>query len=256
MVTSINPKVLIAMPAFNEAGRIEGFIQDLNLEIKGVDLSFIVVDDASNDSTCQSLKALSASGINLTVHQNLVNQGHGPSTLTALTLAAQEDPDCILMVDGDGHFECQQMHKILIFFLENSFDVVEGFRSNRNDPLFRKIVSSITRWLVAIKSGKRPRDANTPLRLYTTAAAKLMLAHIPGNSLIPNLHISQLTRTLPVRYKEFEVRPVIRLTGIAKVNPPNRLIGTSWGPDIGFLPNSKFIKFCIKSTSEWFKAKN
>jgi glycosyltransferase involved in cell wall biosynthesis len=236
------------MPAFNEAGRIESFIRDLNLEIKGVDLSFIVVDDASSDSTLQSLEALTASGINLAVHQNLANQGHGPSTLTALTLAVKENPDCILMVDGDGHFECQQVYKILSFFLENNFGVVEGFRSHRNDPLFRKVVSLLTRWLVAFKSGKRPRDANTPLRLYTSDAAKLMLTHVPRNSLIPNLHISQLTRTLPLQFNEFEVKPIIRFAQIENVKLSNGLIGTSWGPSIRFLPNLKFIKLTVSKS--------
>ena len=71
------------MPAYNEAGRIENFIQELTKKIKGVDLSFIVVDDASSDSTYKSLIDLSTTGINLTVLQNLVNEGHGPSTIKA-----------------------------------------------------------------------------------------------------------------------------------------------------------------------------
>ena len=236
------------MPAYNEAGRIENFIQELNQEIKGVELSFIVVDDASSDSTYESLVVLSSTDINLTEEKNLVNQGHGPSTIKALTLAANQEPDCILMIDGDGHFDCIEVSNILNFFLVNTYEIVEGVRIYRTDPLFRRIVSSITRWLVARKSGVRPSDANTPLRLYKTETAKLLLTYIPRKSLIPNLHISSLTRTLPLKFKEFQVKPYIRPSTVAIANPPMQQIGTSWGPSINVLPNSKFIKFCIKST--------
>lgn len=241
------------MPAYNEAGRIENFIQELNQEIKGVELSFIVVDDASSDSTYESLIVLSSKDINLTVEQNLVNQGHGPSTIKALTLAVNQKPDCILMIDGDGHFDCIEVSNILTFFLENTYEIVEGVRIHRADPAFRRIVSSIARWLVARKSGVRPGDANTPLRLYKTETAKLLLTYIPRNSLIPNLHISSLTRTLPLKFKEFQIKPYIRTATVELTNPPMQQIGTSWGPSISVLPNSKFIKFCIKSTLEWLK---
>lgn len=241
------------MPAYNEAGRIENFIQELNQEIKGFELSFIVVDDASSDSTYESLEVLASTGIDLTVEKNLVNQGHGPSTIKALTLAANQKPDCILMIDGDGHFDCIEVSNILNFFLMNSYEIVEGVRIHRTDPLFRRIVSSITRWLVARKSGVRPSDANTPLRLYKTETAKLLLTYIPKKSLIPNLHISSLTRSLPLKYKEFQIKPYIRLARVELANPSMQQIETSWGPSINFLPNSKFIKFCIKSTFEWLK---
>ena len=253
MVASLTPKVLIAMPAYNEAGRIENFIQELSQEIKGVELSFIVVDDASSDSTYESLVVLSTQDINIAVEQNLVNQGHGPSTIKALTLAVNQKPDCILMIDGDGHFDCTEVSNILTFFLENSYDIVEGVRIHRNDPFFRRIVSSITRWLVARESGVQPGDANTPLRLYKTETAKLLLTHIPRNSLIPNLHISSLTRTLPLKFREFQVKPYIRPSTVAIANPTMQQIGTSWGPSINVLPNSKFIKFCVKSTFEWLE---
>jgi hypothetical protein len=157
------------------------------------------------------------------------------------------------MIDGDGHFDCIEVNNILNYFLMNTYEIVEGVRIHRTDPLFRRIVSSITRWLVARKSGVRPSDANTPLRLYKTETAKLLLTYIPRKSLIPNLHISSLTRSLPLKYKEFQIKPYIRLARVELTNSPMQQIGTSWGPGINFLPNSKFIKFCIRSTFEWLK---
>ncbi len=242
------------MTAYNEAGRIDNFIQELNMELKGVELSFFVVDDASNDSTFESLKALSSTGINLSVHQNLVNLGHGPSTITALDFAVNECPDCILMIDGDGHFDCLDVRNILTYFLENDYCIVEGVRMYRADPFFRKIVSSITRLLVASKSGKWPADANTPLRLYTTTAAKLLLTHIPKNSLIPNLHVSSLTRTLPITFQEFKIKPFTRSTTVEQSDLSKHQIGSTWGQNNNILPNKKFIKFCVNASFEWIKA--
>lgn len=251
LAASLNSKVIIGMPAYNEVGRIENFIRELIQEVIDVELSFIVVEDASTDSTYESLEALSSTGINLTVHRNSANQGHGPSTIKALELAVERESDCILMIDGDGHFNGHEVHNILTFFLANHFDVVEGVRVHRGDPVFRKIVSSITRHLIAHRSGHRPGDANTPLRLYKIDTAKLMLARIPKYSLIPNLHISSLTRTMPIRFTEFQIKPFVRITSMSQSIPPKREFRTSWKPNLGILPNFKFIKFCFKAASEW-----
>ena len=254
LAASLNPRVLIAMTAYNEADRISNFILELNVELKGIELSFFVVDDASSDSTFDSLITLSSTGINLSVQQNLVNLGHGPSTIIALAFAVNQHPDCILLIDGDGHFDCLDVRKILTYFLENNYDIVEGVRMHRADPLFRKIVSNITKLLVASKSGTWPADANTPLRLYTSAAAKLMLAYIPKNSLIPNLHVSSLTRTLPISFQEFQIKPFTRSTNLEQSDVSKHQSGSTWGQNNNILPNQKFIKFCVNASFEWLKA--
>lgn len=242
------------MPAYNEAGRIESFIRELNEVITDVQLTFIVVDDASTDSTYQSLLTLANTDINLEVHQNFSNRGHGPSTLRALSLAAEKRPDCILMIDGDGHFDAHEVNKVLTYFLANNFEVVEGVRVHRQDPLFRKIVSLATRFLIARRSRTWPIDANTPLRIYNLETARAILNLIPLNSLVPNLHISTLTRTKPFNFAEIRIKPFVRSSITPESTPQKSQTGTSWGKSIKNLPSYKFMKFCVRASVELKKA--
>lgn len=254
LVSALNPKIIVGMPAYNEAGRIENFIRELNEVITEVQLTFLVVDDASTDSTYQSLLSLSNTDINLEVHQNLSNRGHGPSTLRALSLAAKNGPDCILMIDGDGHFDAHEVNRVLTYFLANSFEVVEGVRVHRQDPLFRKIVSLATRFLVARRSRKWPIDANTPLRIYNLETARAILDLIPHNSLVPNLHISTVTRTKPFKFAELQINPFVRISSNPESTPQKSQTGTTWRQSIKNLPSYKFMKFCMLASTEWVKA--
>lgn len=235
--------VCIVMPAYNEAEGIEQFLTELSESFTDWNCQFVVVDDCSKDRTSDVVAALRELGFPVTLLKNSVNSGHGPSTLTALRAGLATGTDIVISTDGDGQFIGDQVKKIAETLVANNLDVVEGVRTSRTDPSYRKITTLATRCLVWTKVRQLPIDANTPLRVYSSPSLARILPLLPARSMTPNLLISALTRQGDFLFAEIAVTAIPR-RGVSEV-------GTSWGRG-SILPSRRFIRFCAGATKEWF----
>ena len=235
--------VVIAMPAFNEEKAIPAFLAEINGAFGGVSFRFVVVNDCSTDNTEQALHALKST-YPLDVHTNAQNAGHGPSTLTALRLAIELNPQHVVTTDGDGHITGATLRHLY----DQSIDqkdpaVIEGARIQRDDPWFRKTVSAATRKLVKHHSGSTPQDANTPFRVYPTNLLQELLGNIPTDHMTPNLMMAALVRRQGICFQEVPVTPNKR-EGSAEN-------GSTWKQRFRLLPSRRFLQFCVKATVQW-----
>jgi dolichol-phosphate mannosyltransferase len=239
-------EVVIAMPVFNEAEGIVDFLKEIESSFSSVNLAFVVVDDSSTDATLSRLERLELDGrIQLHIHRNSNNMGHGPSTLRAIDSAISVKPSYVMTVDGDGQFHGNEMRKLFDFQKDHNFEIVEGLRTNRNEPMFRRITSICTRLLVFFRSHVLPQDANTPLRIYKIDQLVGIRKELDSGLLTPNLHISALIRSkeYECRYGVFNVQSLPR-RGLIKT-------GTMWRSRQQILPSKRFIKFTIAATWQW-----
>lgn len=232
----------IVMPAYNEAEGIEEFIGEIHEAFQGHSIKFIVVDDKSTDGTISSLERL-AKRFPLEIISNDKNLGHGPSTLRALRAGLMSDFPLVLSVDGDGQFRGEDLVRVAIEVAYGDLHVVEGVRTSRKDPLFRKITSLVTRVLVFSRCKTLPGDANTPLRCYQRSSLESLLETIPKYSVIPNLWLSAAARNQKLKIKEISVESLSRRGSDST--------GTMWGKGVKFFPTTRFIKFCLTATGEW-----
>jgi dolichol-phosphate mannosyltransferase len=241
---SENPTVVVAMPAFNEGLSIEGFLSDIFEAFSDVDTHVVVVDDCSSDRTAEVVLALAANGAPITLCQNLENLGHGPSTVRALRRAALLGPEFVIAADGDGNIQGRTLRALLAAAQNEATEIViEGTRAGRNDPWFRKLVTTATRVLVLIHSGSPPRDANTPFRVYPSRVLSRLLRDIPENHLTPNLLIASILRKEGFPLLEMKV-PVHKRAGTAEH-------GSTWKQRTKFLPSARFLKFCWTAAGQW-----
>jgi glycosyltransferase involved in cell wall biosynthesis len=241
-------RIAVVMPAWNEADGIEEFIRELHDQLKDWSPEFIVVDDCSTDGTKDVLRVLRETGFNVTCRTNPQNMGHGPSTLTALRMGLDTDADLIVALDGDGQFlgsDVASLVNIAASAMPHQ-PVIEGVRTDRDEPVYRRLISAATKLLVGLRSRSMPLDANTPFRVYTRDALSSLIDHIPTNSLIPNLHMSAL-----VRERNLEIR-MVPVT--SRVRRGVSVTGSTWGKIGKLLPNRRLVKFCLRATSEWFNA--
>lgn len=238
-------RVVVVMPAYNEAEGIAEFLQELNGSLRPWNPGFVVVDDASHDGTGASAGAAADSTpmLDVIVRSNPVNRGHGPSTLTALRLGLDSGADVVVAIDGDGQFIGSDVAAVLETLLGGEFEVAEGVRTARGDALYRKGTSLATRLLVWARSGSWPRDANTPLRAYRPAALETLLKQVPQEAMTPNLIISALCR-----------RNRMRIAQVPVVSRPRRgstAHGSTWGSRRVSLPSRRFMAFCVKAGRQW-----
>lgn len=237
------PAVVITMPAFNEESVLPSFLADICEAFAGLDFQVIVVNDCSTDNTEETLHAL-ATSYPLNVHTNPQNLGHGPSTLTALRLATELNPHHVVATDGDGHITGDTLRHLYDQALDQtSPTVIEGARTRRDDPWFRKTVSAATRKLVQHHSGSAPHDANTPFRVYPTNLLQEIIVNIPADHMTPNLMVATVVRRDGIPFREVPITPHKR--------EGNSETGSTWKQRFRFLPSRRFLQFCVKATTQW-----
>lgn len=235
-------KIAIVMPAYNEAEGIYEFISEICESFEFHSLEIFVVNDLSTDATVEEIERLKNQA-KITILTNSENSGHGRSTLTALRAGLGSGAEFVLSVDGDGQFLGGDLLNVALRLETGQFDIVEGARTNRSDPLFRKLTSFVTRGLVFLRCGVWPIDANTPLRCYEKGALGKLLDTIPAESQIPNLWISFQSRKGRYKISEMRVSSLERRGATST--------GTMWGKGLKFIPSKRFIDFCRQATVEW-----
>ena len=235
--------VCVAMPAYDESEGIVSFLEEIADSLRPYDVTFVVVDDCSRDTTVEEVDGLALQGFPVTLNTNLINMGHGPSTIKALELGRDSGAEIIVAIDGDGQFVGSDVRDLVDIVARGGVDVVEGVRTSRPDPGYRKISTAATRCLVWSRVGVFPRDANTPLRVYRRNALEFLLPKLPVHPMTPNLFMSALARSRSLNVAEVAVTSVPR-RGV-------EAIGTTWGRG-SLLPSRRFMSFCAAATREWF----
>jgi glycosyltransferase involved in cell wall biosynthesis len=233
--------VILTMPVFNEADGIVEFLTELDRELPG-SVRIQLVDDASTDSTTAHVRSLGLASDRLALYVNESNMGHGPTTMRGLRLALETSPSLVIAVDGDGQFEAGEIAR-LIAEAAGEVDVIEGVRVGRDDPWFRRVTSRATGLLVALRCGRIPADANTPLRVYRPAALEGLIAGIPEDFSVPNLVISARARRRGLRVEEVPVSARVR-RGVNET-------GSSWGSRRRSIPSTRFVRFCGRAIRQW-----
>jgi glycosyltransferase involved in cell wall biosynthesis len=233
------------MPVYNEARSIANFLKELfHVFNEKFDLYFVIVNDSSTDDTLEVLESISKQVNQIHIINNVANLGHGPSTLLALEFAIQKSPYIIMNLDGDGNYFSDELSNFLERFIESRASVGEGIRINRQDPLYRSIVTGLVSYLVKFNCGVRPQDANTPCRIFYPNDLAFLLKTLPPATMIPNLHLSAAVRKNSLIVFEHLIKHNSRMGTNA--------LGVSWNNKFRNLPSKRFIKFTYKALKEWF----
>lgn len=236
-------ELIIVLPAFNEADGIARFLREIDEAFVGIDLSLIVVDDFSTDGTLQRVSDTRVS-CEVLIQRNERNMGHGPSVLRGVQAALKLSSNLIMTADGDGQVSGSQLRRLYDQSVATCPDITEGWRTLRQDPLYRVIVSWCTRVVLRALGAKGVRDANTPVRIYRRSVAAELFDQISDKAMVPNLIVSLISR-----------RRSLKIIGL-ELETRNRLgtspIGTTWRPKFRTLPSKRFLAFCARSTREVF----
>ena len=117
----MNPKILIITPAFNETGSIQKLIKEIRSSIPQADL--VIINDGSGDDTEE--KALKAGAVVASLPFNL---GIGGAVQTGYQIAAEEDYDVAVQIDGDGQHDPAYTAQLIQPILEGTLDLCIGSR--------------------------------------------------------------------------------------------------------------------------------
>jgi glycosyltransferase involved in cell wall biosynthesis len=164
MTTTLDLSVLI--PVFNEVDNVEPLHAELNTALGPLALRYelIFVDDGSTDGTTARLQALERRDPE---HVRIIRLKRNCGQTAALTAALdQARGEILIPIDGDRQNDPADIPRLLSQ-LEAGYDVVSGWRKNRQDSLIsRKIPSWIANRLVARLSGVSLHDFGCTLKAY------------------------------------------------------------------------------------------
>lgn len=155
---------LVGIPAYNEEKAIAQLVK------KSLQYSdkVIVIDDGSNDGTAQIAKESGA-----TVISHKKNEGYGASVITLFDRARQESADIMVIMDGDGQHDPEQIPLLINTLQENNVDVVIGSRfldTTSQTPGYRKRGIKIITSAANFGTDFKVTDAQSGFRAYSKRA--------------------------------------------------------------------------------------
>jgi len=162
-MTGNDRRILIAIPAYNEAGTIAAVIDRVRSSLPNCDL--LVVNDGSGDATEQILKER-----RVTIATHLCNLGYGRAIQTAIMCAIKGGYDALITLDADGQHKPEQLQDLLREFEASPCDVLIGSRyiasgNYRGAPLGRRVGMQLFSFLVRLFAGQRVYDTSSGLKI-------------------------------------------------------------------------------------------
>ncbi len=197
--------ISIVVPVYNEEENVAilyGKIVEVMTRFGGP-YEIIFSDNASTDKTIEKLKALPK----VTILRLARNYGQ-TSNLDAAIHEAKGD--IVITMDGDLQNDPEDIPK-LVDKIKEGYDVVSGWRQERNDSLSRRILSRSANWLTAKVTGLALNDSACALKAYKREV--LQDIHLYGEM---HVFLPALLYMCGAKVAEIPVRHHARQFGISK----------------------------------------
>jgi len=204
------PECSIVVPFFNE----EETVEELCNRIRGVmnslgkSYEMVFVDDGSRDRTGEILRSLALKDDRITVIRLRRNFGQTAALAAGFDYARGQ---VIISMDGDLQHDPAEIPKFLSK-LEEGYDIVSGWRSERVDNFFsRRLPSAAANWIMAKLSGVPLHDFGTTFKAYR----REILENV---NLYGELHrfIPALASVQGIEVAEIPIKNIIRPHGKSK----------------------------------------
>lgn len=161
-------KLLIVIPAYNEAENIQRVVDNLKHNYPQYD--YIVVNDGSRDNTGAICREQGYPLLDLPV-----NLGLSGAFQAGIRYAYKKGYDAAIQFDGDGQHEPAYIAAMAQTMEEHHCDIVIGsrFYQKEKPKTLRMLGSNLIGLAIRLTTGKRLTDPTSGMRLYNRAMLKL-----------------------------------------------------------------------------------
>jgi glycosyltransferase involved in cell wall biosynthesis len=207
-------KVLVVVPAYNEADSIGGVISQIRTGVPETDV--LVIDDGSTDATAAIAQAAGAFVVSLP-H----NLGIGSAVQTGYIFAAEMAYDIAVQVDGDGQHNPTEIPEIVAPLLAGQADVVIGSRYIEDrgyiTPFLRQMGIFVLATIVSFIIRQRVTDTTSGFRAVNRRVIEFCAREYPRD--YPEPESVVLFRRAGFRVREIPVTMNPRYGGKSSITP-------------------------------------
>jgi glycosyltransferase involved in cell wall biosynthesis len=150
-------------PAYNDGGTIASMVISAILVLERLtdDYEVIVVNDGSADYTGEILNELEQRYDRVRIVHHERNRGYGGALRTGFAQASKE---FVFYTDGDAQYDVRDL-PALWEVMNDSIDMVQGYKIGRSDPLHRVIIGRLYHWVTNLAFGIHLKDVDCDFRL-------------------------------------------------------------------------------------------
>jgi len=200
----------VVIPLFNEEESIQALYERLSAALTALGKTFeiIFINDGSSDRSYDRLCRVADQDPHVKVINLRRNFGQTAAMAAGFDYAQGE---IIIPMDGDLQNDPADIG-LLIAKLDEGFDVVSGWRKDRQDKeVLRKLTSRMANWLIGVITGVKLHDSGCSLKAYRAEILK-------GTRLYGEMHrfIPALANLMGARICEVPVRHHARQFGKSK----------------------------------------
>lgn len=156
--------ISVVIPVHNEERSVALLYAELEETFAGAAVAWeaVFVDDGSTDGTFEALAGMHDAHDNLRAVRLRRNFGKA----AALDAGFREATgDIVVTIDGDLQDDPAEIPRLLAR-LDEGYDLVSGWKTNRRDPITRRIPSKLFNAVAGRVSGLRLHDMNCGLKAY------------------------------------------------------------------------------------------
>ena len=161
---TVAPRLSVIVLVYNELESIAPMHEELMGVLETLDLSYEVlyIDDGSRDGSSERLGQLAARDRHVRVVSFRRNFGQTAAVQAGIDHSRGE---VLIFMDGDMQNDPHDIPR-LMGKIDEGYDVVSGWRKDRQDEAARVLPSKIANWIIARVTGVRLNDFGCTLKAY------------------------------------------------------------------------------------------
>ena len=157
-------KVLIIIPAYNEALNIEKTVKDIKTN---TNYDYIVINDCSKDNTKQVCERNNFHMLSLPINYGLTS-----AIQVGMKYAYQNNYDIAIQFDGDGQHQAKYLKDLVNEIESGNCEIAIGSRfvERRKPHSLRMLGSNLISLCIKLTTGKKIKDTTSGMRAYNGQA--------------------------------------------------------------------------------------
>jgi glycosyltransferase involved in cell wall biosynthesis len=164
------PLISVVIPVFNEKESLSPLKEELSSVLSGMKIphEIVWIDDGSSDGSFKELEKISA-GPGQRVFR--LSKNYGQTAALAAGIAAARG-EWIVTMDADGQNDPEDIPRLLAAAC-SGVDVVSGWRRNRQDAYFSRVLpSNAANLIISSVTGIKLHDFGCTLKIYRASMLK------------------------------------------------------------------------------------